>query len=566
MNEHLKVSAVLCLVAVVSSRGRNATWKMPIIYQYWRSAPWAQEVSRKMKKVWLRYTGGLTSLSLTKALKCKIQEFKSFNLLILRTIELKIQKFITCSKLEEHNILATQCLGIATEKVEKDTAIFVHTNIHDVESFAGFDGLIELTVNKLFNINITFLYFRLSLRMKYYSKDSRRDNPSFGLKGFHTYSKLIVHRWDLMDMATRTAIFEYFSIYDPCSLFNCKTKMHGSYPAHSRYLLDNKNKISWRLHPMWSSGIAIFYQIFDDRLIKEFIIYEKWMKKRQRNFHGVDLFLFQELQFRHAELYKSCAIYKIVTDRIKTIKIFDMFSKNIGIFNGPDINSPQLNHLNMPLITSTFQACIILHNPQTEAEIFNGSSQFESILAPGIEEIIVHQNGASHYRYPKEKCEYTEAVFCIIKASSPQPFAINLTILSMRYRGPAIEEHKCTYGGITIQSRDAMGRFSQLFMECNHEHDDTELPSLFSPLNTNEMWITIYSYQIYSEIQLEFKIEASVCKGIEVKGLLMRKQITNPQHQMCPLIHLHLNFHETDFLTTKRIYSKIGYVLSRIAI
>ena len=204
-------------------------------------------------------------------------------------------------------------------------------------------------------------------------------------------------------------------------------------------------------------------------------------------------------------------MYKLT---LKLLKHPYTHKKNIWyLYDGPGYHSDQYDLSSITSFTSSsFQVSILLHGQCNDLEI-----NFSNYL---LKEAI---NNYKVY-YVNERMENMSVDFkCANKAVKLYAFKfivkrhlyVNITF-SFMFLGPNIGYSK--YGGVSVYDY-VNSTMNEMFLSCENWFS---LPLSFQPnrtvvSSTESLFLMIYSYNPYSEIEFQLQVEPSYCQGVNIE-------------------------------------------------
>ncbi len=212
-------------------------------------------------------------------------------------------------------------------------------------------------------------------------------------------------------------------------------------------------------------------------------------------------------------------LVRIVTHRINILELSVNGSGVFYIYDGPDVNCRRnrgFRRIGKVIFqTTTFQALLEAHIARYKLSVSSKGGEYIEMLL---------KNSTSNSKtIPWKSCHHTGHMYCVILLKGIRPMGINVTLLSLVYKGPSMVGDHCLYGGVIIYNRAAKGDLTQLLLECDNIDDSTFIisenmksPSVFSLLGSSEIWVVGFSYSDYSMVDSIISISASSCKTLPV--------------------------------------------------
>ncbi len=479
-----------CLLIIFGINGITNE-KYPL--QFWK----LHEITSLMEKKWVAFIemqitfnmfhGQTKSYSSTNLSISMFNQEPLFEILLrlYKHDEYKVKLFKACKKdiISGSTILSNICLFSKERKLS---------------------GLLIFNPIYHFHVNMTFMHFQLSLGMLF----------------LHTGWPRFDYFWP---KDNRDYIIEYLKISE-CHSENSDTchveKMNGVYPIHCRYFIFYTTKLSWTISPLFNSGIFLVYQIIGSDLISEFKLTHTYNEIFLKDFThrdsiGVRKVPYQDITFLNKKIQIN--VYRVVTLRVKVIKISWPRSEMFRVFDGPDLKSIEIITSNKQShnVSTSFQLTIISWGWLADSKVILVSKLGQYTLL-NITKLPSHNIKT----FPWNSCIYGDIKYCTLKISTTK-LSINATVLSLKYSGPSMIGDHCLFGGIVIYSKHEDGNYKQQMLECENIDstfikDSTKImvPSIFSHFGSSEMWIAGFSYNCYSVITGLLSIESTDCKSI----------------------------------------------------
>ena len=181
------------------------------------------------------------------------------------------------------------------------------------------------------------------------------------------------------------------------------------------------------------------------------------------------------------------------------------------LYDGPDYNSKQYYiTANTTFTSNSFQVSILCHDHYRDVIMnFNGflskktTQNYKTILVKTKESLLLISRDL--------KCSQRSMVLCAFNIIGH--LFVNVTLLFFNYSGPNIGY--CKYGGLSIYDK-VKNNTEEVLLLCNNWlspslnlHAKRTIVS-----NTNSIFLVIYSYFPYSNINVQLKIQASHCQGV----------------------------------------------------
>ena len=188
------------------------------------------------------------------------------------------------------------------------------------------------------------------------------------------------------------------------------------------------------------------------------------------------------------------------------ILIVSRLKKTLIIYDGPGLNSKQLETSNEQFFTaSSFQVLVVyLNHVNKEIEIIfknilkkDKVENYHNILKVK-EEIKLYKKNLS--------CEHLTHVLSALKFSVPINHFVNITLLSLKYHEPNVGY--CKYGGLSIY--DYVNNLKkEVLLLCDNI-------SQIIASSTQHLFLIFYAYLPYSEIRPTVIVKPSICKGVHI--------------------------------------------------
>ncbi len=119
--------------------------------------------------------------------------------------------------------------------------------------------------------------------------------------------------------------------------------------------------------------------------------------------------------------------------------------------------------------------------------------------------------------FPWPSCSASQVQLCVLRIRKPVLQNINITISDLFYDGPSIPGDDCLFGGLAVYLKgkgEGSDNMNEIFLDCEVLRLRALKMHLLSDPNTEEIWITMYSYSMYSEMKSEIIILKTDCTGL----------------------------------------------------
>ncbi len=360
-------------------------------------------------------------------------------------------------------------------------------------------------VARIFHNNLIYyelhygFYMNLTVQSEY--SDAKKGQLANGrLKIFMTYSagiwlSLAKGQWPLIQVIPPGSLVESIEIY------NMKLKyqiidaqyVHTSVPVHK-----------WASLGVETRGIEspteFTKKIFH---IVSFSRYFTFQKNFFVRYFGITTKLWNTLVFALKQ-----------HEQIRVVKMYD----------GPYTLCEEINISNKKVVTSTFQALLVIMGPPYSNEDDDMMAMAAKFTAVDQTAIVRHINSTDQdvnniftcFGSNQSKGHQCNLLLCVEK-----PFFVNASV-NISFVGIQVDD--CTLGGLTVHI--GVGeRVRNVLRYCA----DTHSPLLFvSPQNT--LHFTRYSYDVFGQMNITYRCRLSRCKGVFINPVLARH---NKDHPNC---------------------------------
>ena len=180
------------------------------------------------------------------------------------------------------------------------------------------------------------------------------------------------------------------------------------------------------------------------------------------------------------------------------------------LYDGPDYHSDQYDLSSMTLFTSSsFQVSILFHGYFNEIE-----SNFHSyFFKEAIKNYKIYSvNNRLDIQSTDLNCADNLVNLCAFKFIVNRHLYVNIT-LSFKYLGPNVGY--CKYGGLSVYDY-VNNTIKEVLLSCDNWFT-TSLnlqPNRTLVSSTDSLFLVLYSYNPYSEIEVQLQIKPSSCQGV----------------------------------------------------
>ena len=396
----------------------------PYIRQYYKETSHWTKIQNSMSKHWIAYIYEHIYHSLEVSNRNDIMHtVPDMYQSMWHKIDSRIQFYIQCRLLQDPKYMVSTKLCLPQNYISHVNRLTVFSNPTVLSV-----GRLTLTLDIHLSMNLTFHMFKLSFKMQ-------TEKPS--------------SKWD-WKVGIKQYIIEYFLIVAYCDLSSIcnKERLHGVYPAHSRYLIHRKTKLEWRTVDRFPSPIVAYFQVIDSNFVSFHRIKTAIHEKPIQTADGILTHRFTSLWFLTENPVKMY-IYRLIALHIYVLIISSKFEIDLLVYNGPDVNTEQLSSRNLikgqkVFITRTFQASVVI----TENIKEEGIMQWMRQLTQNIRQT-AYTGMKIRKEMPWSTCADRDISFCTLQINTPINQSINITIQKMHYTGPSMLVDTCTYGGVT---------------------------------------------------------------------------------------------------------------------
>ena len=226
--------------------------------------------------------------------------------------------------------------------------------------------------------------------------------------------------------------------------------------------------------------------------------------------------------------YSSISNYKLMSENYYNWNIFvsKMFKLSVQLtkapnkkgtfyfYDGPNFHSIEYDATIVRAFTSSsFQVSVLYQGQYSDIEMKFISYIFKNVVK-NYNKYVANDKFEISSRHLE--CSQKSIILCAFSVIVPRDFYVNITLLSLNYNGPNIEY--CKYGGLSIYDyvRNAM---KEVFLICDNWFpvSSNYQPDRIIITNKNNIFVVFYSYQPFSDIDIQMIIEPTVCQGVHVQ-------------------------------------------------
>ncbi len=451
-----------------------------LFFSFLGKATWYSEVQRITPKYWIIYLNKNITVILYKSSRVNIgSAYYGIN----TDLSNAIREYKTCSKIDSITLIIISKICFA----ESDILSYSTYQTYTISS--------HLTLA----FNLTFLQFHLSSAIQC-------------LPGKQDYLVEYVRIIECNQTPNDTSnILQYCNV----------TRMCGVYPAHSYYLIRKTTYLQISLTSKYDSRVVMFFEIMDAGLVSYYNITTAYNIAKHYNANR----LFHRISFCHIQLLGSQQfqynIFRIITKHIFKLVLYSN-DTNLVIFNGPDTGYPILkgSKYNKQILfkADTYQAMILIYDNTSIVSLhFDKMLSYYSVHTWNIED-----KGLQKVMFPWQECTNKFFTFCIIKIDFPaNKQYVRFQISHMLYSGPSMLGDMCSYGLLSVYSKNQSGYYNKILLLCDsttrtggfNNGSSIEQPYFYTDGYTEELWISTTSYALHSKISVIFKFSLTNCKG-----------------------------------------------------
>ena len=451
--------------------------------QYWKFFNRPNVTTGSSTNYWMSYIerhlqDGMNDTDFTKA--CLSQTFKIL-------MQAKLSKYFSYGNVTSGNrlILAAVIPGRRT-KYTKYTII--------------------ISPNITFNMNLTFTEFRLTGAVQCLHGFKHNMLEYMSIMQHTTSKDGVCHKRKTWRDKNYPAISQ------------CKYEhLCGHYPAHIRFLLYPRTQLGFAIRQNVISTVKMLFQIISSNFATHFSFTCFWVRCIYTKPTSPNIETVMKVQLMttyHSERYYTL---RIATTHVKRLLIYQNTTIEGLVFDGPFLECDRLRGSKTDKTSLVYKATSFLVTLLQKEEIYRTTYQYRS--QPVVNR--THINFPGLITFPWPSCKGQVVNFCVLNINNLANQGINITMGNILYKGPSILADNCMFGGIVIYFKNNdKEQLEEILLECEDVvfeplHQSANV-TLFSGQNTQEIWISTYSYSVYSHIQAEIILSKASCKGVHI--------------------------------------------------
>ena len=199
---------------------------------------------------------------------------------------------------------------------------------------------------------------------------------------------------------------------------------------------------------------------------------------------------------------------------LKFLKVPLVKSSTI-IFNGPDINSNQLNINNEKIFTaSSFQVLILHHRSQKEKFDISFTNNILKDKMENYYNIYIIKDRVK-LNSDNLACAQLTTVLCALKLHVSGNYFVNISLLSFKYSGPNVGY--CKYGGLSVydyinkNTKEVLLLCENIFPITFNTQQKQVIVS-----STKHLFLILFAYWPYTKVKLNITMQPTTCNGVHI--------------------------------------------------